>query len=211
MTAHAVFGGRSGRIPLRVLIERCDLMTGHRSGGGRHRGHAFGAGFGGPGFFGRGPRAGRGDVRSAILALLAEQPMHGYQIMSELTERSGGAWRPSPGSIYPTLQLLQDEALVRGEEVDGGKRLFQLTDTGREAAAELGGRAPWETVGDEGDDSIRELRDLVFGVMGATRQVVHTGDADQLGRAREVLRDARRRLYRILADESGDQGETPTD
>ena len=86
-----------------------------------------------PGFLGRGPRAGRGDVRAAILALLAEEPMHGYQIMRELGERSGGVWRPSPGSIYPTLQQLEDEELVRPETGDGGRRVFALTDAGREA------------------------------------------------------------------------------
>ena len=94
---------------------------------GMHREDGF------PGFLGRGPRAGRGDVRAAILALLAEQPMHGYQIMRELGERSGGVWRPSPGSIYPTLQQLEDEELVRPETGDGGRRVFALTDAGREA------------------------------------------------------------------------------
>jgi len=78
-------------------------------------------GFGGP-FFGRGPKVGRGDVRAAILVLLAEEPMHGYQVIQELAERSGGVWRPSPGSIYPTLQLLEDEGLIRGTEEDGKRR-----------------------------------------------------------------------------------------
>src|SRR6188472_4443264 len=90
---------------------------------------------GGPrmGFRGRGRGARRGDVRSAILALLAESPMHGYQIITELGERSGGEWRPSAGSVYPTLQQLEDEGLVRSEASDG-RRVMALTDAGREAA-----------------------------------------------------------------------------
>ena len=85
----------------------------------------------------RGHRAGRGDVRAAVLALLDEEPMHGYQMIQELGERSGGAWTPSPGSIYPALQLLQDEGLVTAAETDG-KRVFSLTEAGREQAAKRG-------------------------------------------------------------------------
>jgi DNA-binding PadR family transcriptional regulator len=172
------FGGRRGR---RYL---------------RHE-HGF------PGFLGRGPRAGRGDVRAAILALLAEQPMHGYQIMRELGERSGGVWRPSPGSIYPTLQQLEDEELVRPETGDAGRRVFTLTDTGREAqAAAAGGPAPWDEVGVEGDVTALELRDLVGQVVTAARQVLHAGETAQIAQAKDVLRDARRKLYRILAEDS---------
>src|SRR6266567_4286449 len=104
-------------------------------GPGGFGGGGFGGGFGGwggpfgPGGFGRGPKVGRGDVRAAILVLLTEGPMHGYQVIHELTDRSGGMWRPSPGSVYPTLQLLEDEGLVRSEEVEG-KRIFQLTEAG---------------------------------------------------------------------------------
>ena len=155
-----------------------------------------------PGFFGRGPRAGRGDIRAGILALLAEAPMHGYQIMRELTERSGGVWQPSPGSVYPTLQQLQDEGLVRGEEGEGGRRIFHLTESGTEAAkAATADGPPWEPLAAERDVPELELRNLVFQVMGAARQVVHAGDPAQLEQAMEVLRETRRRLYRILADE----------
>src|SRR5579884_3118357 len=111
-----------------------------RHGGGPFgRGPAFGGGargfaFGGPFFFGGGRRAGRGDIRSAILALLAEQPMHGYQIIQELERRSEGAWRPSPGSVYPTLQQLEDEGLVKTVEQEGGRKVFELTDAGRTEA-----------------------------------------------------------------------------
>ena len=111
------------------------FMTGrHRR---RHRG-----GFGPEYAFGR--RAGRGDIRAAILALLAEQPMHGYQIIQELAERTGGVWRPSPGSVYPTLQQLEDEELVREAASDSGKRVYELTDAGREQAASA--PAPWTAV-----------------------------------------------------------------
>ena len=151
----------------------------------------FGREGGFPGFLGRGPRAGRGDVRAAILALLAEEPMHGYQIMRELGERSGGVWRPSPGSIYPTLQQLEDEELVRPETGDGGRRVFTLTDAGREAqSAAAGGPAPWEEVGAEGDASALELRDLVGQVMGAARQVAarRRARADRAGQGRAARR-----------------------
>jgi DNA-binding PadR family transcriptional regulator len=172
-----------------------------RGRGNRRYGRGHDGGF--PGFLGRGPRAGRGDVRAAILTLLTEQPMHGYQIMREIGERSGGVWRPSPGSIYPTLQQLEDEELVRAETGDGGRRVYALTDAGREAqTASAGGKAPWDEVGVEGDTSALELRDLVGQVMAAARQVLHAGEAAQIAQAKDVLRDTRRKLYRILAEDS---------
>jgi DNA-binding PadR family transcriptional regulator len=169
---------------------RMHFMTGRR--GRRHMRH-FGAE---PGF---GRRAGRGDIRAAILALLAEEPMHGYQIIQELTERTGGVWRPSPGSVYPTLQQLEDEDLVRETASDSGKRVYELTDTGRQHASET--TAPWTAVTDESDDAIVALRDLAHNVMAATRQVAHAGTAAQVEAAQQVLRDARRSLYRLLAGE----------
>ena len=175
----------------------CDPMTAH--GGGRR--HRHGPPSQDPGFLGRGPRAGRGDIRAAILALLAEEAMHGYQIMRELTERTGGIWRPSPGSIYPTLQLLQDEGLVRSEDADGGRKLFHLTDEGKAAVDKSGSKPPWETVAAEHDSGAVDIRDLVGGVMAAARQVVHDGTNEQRNQAAEILRDARRRLYQVLADE----------
>jgi DNA-binding PadR family transcriptional regulator len=183
----------------RCRTEGWRLMSGKARGRRGHRG------FGGPGmrgFLGPGPRAGRGDIRAAILALLAEGPMHGYQIMRELAERSGGVWRPSPGSVYPTLQQLQDEALVRSTESEGGKRTFELTDEGRTAAETLETPAPWEAVADETESSVVELRDLVFQVIAAARQVVHAGDAAHLAQAKDVLTETRQRLYRILADDN---------
>jgi len=155
-------------------------------------------GFGSPFAFGR--RAARGDVRSAILVLLAEKPSHGYQIIQELERRSDGAWRASPGSVYPTLQQLEDEGLVRAVEADGGRRVFELTDTGREEAARLAsGPAPWaEAAGSVGGDH-RDLRDQAFQLLAATWQVSRAGDAAHIAQARTILRDARRRIYLLLA------------
>ena len=164
--------------------------------GGPHRGRR--RRHGGPHAFGR--RAGRGDIRAAILVLLAEEPMHGYQIIQELTERTGGVWRPSPGSVYPTLQQLEDEELVR-ETAAEGKRVYELTETGRELAA--GTTAPWTAVAGESEDADVALRDLAHQVLAATRQVAQAGTAAQLDSAQAILRDTRKRLYRLLADEEG--------
>ena len=190
------------------------MMAGrdHGHGPGRHQGWAkWGTHFGhwGPGgfsgaFFGRGPKVGRGDVRSAILGLLAEEPMHGYQIIQELTERSGGIWRPSPGSIYPTLQQLEDEGLVRADKADG-RRVFKLTDTGRAEAARRaeGGSPPW-AMWDE-SSPLADLRDIGIGVATAVVQVAQAGNPDQVERAKEILTDARKRLYRLLAEDGPDE------
>ena len=168
--------------------------------GRRRRGHR---GFGPPGFerqfFGGGRKAGRGDIRAAILALLAEEPMHGYQIIQELSERTGGAWRPSPGSVYPTLQQLEDEELVRTVH-SNGRRVFELTDSGREQAAALPSAKPWEAAG-EGDDDLATLRDLAFQLLGATRQVAMTGTAKQIEAAQAILRNARKGMYQLLAED----------
>ncbi|THJ75541.1 PadR family transcriptional regulator [Candidatus Frankia alpina] len=167
-------------------------------------GPGFGPGFGGPGGFGRGPRVGRGDVREALLALLAEQPMHGYQMIRELAERSGGSWRPSPGSVYPVLSLLADEGLVRAEEAEG-KRVFHLTDTGRaHVESRTGQRKPWETAAASDNDELASLRSLVFAVGAAVVQVAQAGDGAQIAAARSLLTETRRSLYRILAGDEGD-------
>ena len=147
----------------------------------------------------RGRRARRGDVRGAIVTLLGERPMHGYEMIQLLEERTGGRWRPSAGSIYPTLQLLEDEGLVTAEEVDG-RRVFSLTESGRKAADERGTeKAPW----DAGEERapLGELRTVAVQVGAATRQVGHAGSDEQITRAVEVLAETRRRLYSILAQE----------
>lgn len=178
---------------------RCHRVEHVHFMGGRHRGRRY-RGFG-PGY-GFGRRAGRGDIRAAILSLLAEQPMHGYQIIQELAERTGGVWRPSPGSVYPTLQQLEDEELVRETASESGKRVYELTDAGREQAAST--RPPWSSVAGESEDALVALHELAHQVIAATRQVAHAGTAAQLEAAQTVLRDARRALYRLLAEEDAD-------
>lgn len=165
---------------------------------------------GGPGF-GQGPwgprgrggprgRARRGDVRASILALLKERPMHGYEMIQEIAERTGGAWKPSPGSVYPTLQLLEDEGLIASES-EGGKKLFALTDAGR-SAAEEGADAPWEEASRGVDwEALGEVQQAGFGLMQAFGQVWSTGSKEQREKALVVLNEARKKLYLILADE----------
>jgi DNA-binding PadR family transcriptional regulator len=157
------------------------------------------SGFGGP-FFGPGRRAGRGDIRAAILALLAEEPMHGYQVIQVISERSGGNWTPSPGSVYPTLQQLEDEGLIEPAASESGRRVFALTDAGRAASTADDAPAPWEAVG-EADHDLVELRDLVHQVLAATRQVAQAGTAAQVKGAQDVLRTARKGIYRLLAED----------
>lgn len=142
----------------------------------------------------------RGDVRAAILLLLDEQPRNGYQVMQELEERSGGSWRPSPGSVYPALQLLADEGLVRGESREGST-VYELTDAGRKHLEDNRERfgTPWEDAGAGTPDDIRVLMRLVMDIGMATRQVVQAATESQRGEARELLESTRRGLYRILA------------
>ena len=182
-----------------------DFRQRHRRGWPPFDPADFGEAAGGPrGFgghhFGPGRRAARGDVRAAILVLLAEKPSHGYQIIQELERRSEGAWRASPGSVYPTLQQLEDEGLVRAVEADGGRRVFELTDAGREEATRLAaGPAPWaDAAGSVGGDH-RDLRDQAFQLLAATWQVSRTGDASHIADARTILREARRKIYLLLA------------
>jgi DNA-binding PadR family transcriptional regulator len=133
-----------------------------------------------------------------VLALLAERPMHGYEMITELESRTGGIWRPSPGSVYPTLQLLEDEGLITSEE-SGGRRRFTLTDAGR-TEAQNAGPAPWAHVGDDAMQDFSDLRDVSFGAMNALRQVMMSGTEEQRRRAIEVIEEARKKLYAILAE-----------
>jgi DNA-binding PadR family transcriptional regulator len=183
---------------------------GHGRGGhGRGYGHGFdprafwqgpwrGMGFG-PG---RRSRAKRGDVRAAALLLLAEEPRNGYQLMEEIERRSDGAWRPSPGSVYPALAQLEDEGLVRSEET-AGRRAYRLTAEGEQYVEEhrdaLG--SPWEEAGESVPEELVDLRTLIAHVAMATLQVGQSGDEKQVEEAKKVLSEARKSLYRILADE----------
>ena len=153
------------------------------------------------GFGPRGPRrARRGDVRAAALALLHERPMHGYEMIQELEERTDGMWRPSPGAVYPALQLLEDQGLVTAD-ASGGKRLYSLTDEGRTEAGEAAERKPWDDV----TKGVNPLHFQLIKAMGqaaaATRQIAQEGSDAQQTAAAEILNETRRRLYAILAQE----------
>jgi DNA-binding PadR family transcriptional regulator len=150
----------------------------------------------------RGPRARRGDVRAALLALLAEKPRNGYQLMQEIEERSGGAWRPSPGSVYPALQQLEDEGLVRGEASGTGK-LFQLTDEGH-TAAQAGDAAPWDAASEAVDTDAWQLLGGMKQVALAVTQIAQIGTSEQVAAAQDILTNARKALYGILADDERD-------
>lgn len=195
----------------------------HRPEGGHHmhdqRRFAFGGGrppfppmpgFGhggfGPGGFGPGQRGHgrgrgrRGDVRAAILGLLAERPMHGYEMISELETRTGGVWRPSPGSIYPTLQLLEDEGLIEPTQQEGRKS-YALTEAGRTAAEASADSAPWRQFTADQVTEAQGFREAGFGIMQALHQVGASGTPEQRARALELLNETRRKLYAILAEE----------
>jgi DNA-binding PadR family transcriptional regulator len=165
--------------------------------------------------FGRGPRARRGDVRAAILDLLAEgEPLNGYQIIQTIAERTHGVWRPSAGSVYPALQQLEDEGLIRPEG-EGRSRLYNLTDEGRSYATshaeEL--RSSWDAAAGMADEVAVELGDLIRQVAMATMEVARAGSTSQLDQARRVLAETRRSLYRILAGDAdaGDAREAGED
>ncbi len=181
----------------------------HARGVRAHHGHfgrhgfksPFGPGWSPHGFGGTGGgRARRGDVRTAVLRLLAEQPMHGYQIIQELSTRSGGAWSPSAGSVYPTLQLLADEGLIAAEET-AGKKVFSLTEAGTVVVAEMADQpAPWEEAAQSGSGT-SGYREAAGKLMQAVWQIGTTGSEDQTKAAVEVLTDARKKLYAILAQD----------
>ena len=143
-------------------------------------------------------RATRGDVRAAVLLLLADDPMHGYQLMRTIAEKTGGRWTPSPGAIYPTLNQLEDEGLVLVTSQDG-RRLATLTDAGREHVTAQ--RDTWSGVFPDTDgEAGTDLRSLVDGLRVATKHVAHAASEQQLSAVAEILTDARRRIYLVLAD-----------
>jgi DNA-binding PadR family transcriptional regulator len=206
------------------FMARIAMMKGGGPGGHRHVHHVErkmaamrqfrGGPFGGPPFGpfggpygppfggGRGRRR-RGDVRMAVLLLLAEEPRNGYQLMQTIEERSDGRWRPSPGSVYPTLSQLEDEGLIRATERDGTK-LFEITDEGRKYLEEhRAGAAPWERGADDPDaPAFSEIASLVIQIGKAAWQVAQVGDEHQVEQARKTLSETRRALYRILAEET---------
>ncbi len=146
-----------------------------------------------------GGRMGRGDVRSAVLSLLAEKPMHGYQIIREIEERSGGSWKPSPGSVYPTLQLLTDEGLVSAAESDG-RKTYSLTEAGRAVVdADAEKSAPWESTGARDSGRTGALPKAGIDLAQAVAQVGRSGSQEQVKEAVAVLDEARRKIFTILA------------
>jgi DNA-binding PadR family transcriptional regulator len=187
-----------------------------RDQAGRHDGPfgmatGFGPGFG-PGFgFGFGPtglrnwrrggrgRGRRGDVRAAILLLLTEQPMHGYEMIQQIAERSGGLWKPSPGSVYPTLQLLVDEGLITATESDGSKKLFELTEDGR-AAAEKIETPPWEEIADGIEPFQLNMNSAAAQLSAAVMQSAMLATAEQQERIVDIINNARREIYTILGE-----------
>lgn len=190
---------------------------GYRTGGhqgchrhGRHgamsgRRHGPRGEWGGPRGWGVGRRRrmNRGDVRAALLVLLDEGPQTGYSLMEELESRSSGAWRPSPGSVYPTLQQLEDEGLVETGEGEG-RQPFTLTEAGRRYVSEnreqLG--EPWAKLAEGVGEERLELRGMLGQIGAAVYQVASAGDKQQVARAKELLIETRRGLYRILADDA---------
>jgi DNA-binding PadR family transcriptional regulator len=181
----------------RFFFERGDFGPGPRGRFGGHGGPPFGPG--GPG----GPRRRRrGDVRLALLMLLAvDHPLNGYQLMQGLEERSDGRWRPSPGSVYPALQQLEDEGLIRSVQTEGESgRAFELTDQGREHLTERGEqKAPWEQDADEADHPRARIRHAIGGLMRAVMHVGQDGTPEQVDEALQILEEARKKLYRLLA------------
>jgi DNA-binding PadR family transcriptional regulator len=193
--AHA-FAFAAGPAGVRHGCGRGYAMTGRRHGHGPWGGAAGWAAWGGR------RRMRRGDVRAAMLVLLDEGPQNGYGLMQEIERRSGGVWRPSPGSVYPALQQLEDEGLVRVEETDG-RRLFHLTEDGRAHVAEHRDKLgePWAAVTEDVGEVRLELRGLVDQLRLAVIQVAAAGDDAQVARAKELLAEARRALYRLLAED----------
>jgi DNA-binding PadR family transcriptional regulator len=157
----------------------------------------------------RGPRARRGDVRAAILDVVStaqrnEEPVNGYQVIQQISERSKGAWRPSPGSVYPTIQQLEDEGLVETDDTRD-RRQLRLTAEGETYVAEHADElaavwAPFEREPAPYDGQLPDLKPEIGQVMGAVWQIITTGSEQQRAAAAEVLADTRRRLYGLLAD-----------
>jgi DNA-binding PadR family transcriptional regulator len=147
-----------------------------------------------------GTRMGRGDVRAAILALLAEEPMHGYQIIREIGERTGGRWKPSAGSVYPTLQLLADEGIVT-VETSQDRKIYSLTEDGREEATEAVASAPWAASESHEGRPFGAVSKAGVELAQAVAQVARSGSAEQQHEAVAVLDEARRKIYSILAQD----------
>jgi DNA-binding PadR family transcriptional regulator len=131
--------------------------------------------------------------------------MNGYQVMQEIADRTSGVWQPSPGSVYPTLQQLEDEGLVRADQREG-KKIYTLTDDGLAKVESATQAPPWERFATGSTDGLLDLRDVGFRVGAAVMQVARAGSESQVTKAREILEETRRRIYQILADEDSEEG-----
>jgi DNA-binding PadR family transcriptional regulator len=140
------------------------------------------------------------------LLLIAEEPRNGYQLMQTLEERTEGRWRPSPGSVYPALSQLEDQGFVRQVETDAGKA-YEITDAGREHLAERGDhKPPWEETEEEGvTDTHKAYAKILGSTAKAAAQILRDGDEEQIAKATELLTETRRGLYRVLADDLGEE------
>jgi DNA-binding PadR family transcriptional regulator len=153
------------------------------------------------GWEGGAPRVRRGDVRAALLSLLSEGPKNGYQMIQDIEERSRGVWRPSPGSVYPSLQQLEDEGLVSSDE-SGGSRIYVLTEQGREQAERhLDGEAPWDEVARSVPEDRHELRLLWAQLNEAFSHLTRTANDQQVAQAKKLLRQTRKSVFQILAED----------
>lgn len=170
---------------------------GPREDGIPHRGGRYRTGRG---------RAPRGDVRTAILLLLSEEPMHGYQLMQAIAERSQGRWQPSPGAIYPALSQLEDEGLIT-ITAESGRKTSDLTQAGREQVQAHRESWPDPFAGFTEPGRGPDVRALLEQLHDAARQVARTGSAAQVARAATILSDARRAMYLLLADGPEGSGE----
>lgn len=154
-----------------------------------------------PGPPGPPPRVRRGDVRLALLTLLGEEPKNGYQMIQEIEARSRGVWRPSPGSVYPALQQLEDEGMVAGDEA-GGSRTYRLTEQGRRHLADRdGGVAPWDEVAGSVPEDGHELRMLWSQLNEAFVHLTHTANERQLAQFKKLLKQTRKSIFQILAED----------
>jgi len=184
---------------------------GGRGRGGRHFGH--GGPFEGDPFDedeGGRQRHRRGDIKYALLELLAEQPRHGYDLIKELEQRYAGFYRPSPGSVYPTLQLLEDEGHLTSEQVEG-KRIYTITESGRQLLAERQRQAGEEGPRRSGfrgrgaNPDLEALRQSGMAMVSGLMQVARHGSPAQVRAVMAVIESTRREIYAILSRPDADE------
>jgi DNA-binding PadR family transcriptional regulator len=165
----------------------------HKGRHGKHFGKHFGR------HWSEEHRTPRGDMKYILLELLAEQPRHGYELIKELEARYGGFWKPSPGSVYPTLQLLEEGGYLSSEQIEG-KKVYTITESGRQLLAEIGDRRPGMERGQKPQQLI-ELKEAMTDLGAAVMQVARSGNSDKVSRVREILSRVKREIYTILSED----------